>query len=89
MLIAAQLLSIIIFLTRQCFYDSYFIKRINLIQINEMSLPHIVSLRLQDQRLAMCLTDTSGTIDLHVNDYLVSSGFAKFAESAKDVPTQD
>ena len=53
------------------------------------NLLRTVSLRLQDQRLAMCLTDTSGTIDLHVNDYLVSSGFAQFAESAKDVPTQD
>ena len=65
------------------FYDSY------LITLSKMSLLRTVSLRLQDQRLAMCLTDTSGTIDLHVNDYLVSSGFAQFAESAKDVPTQD
>ena len=44
---------------------------------------------MQDQRLAMCLTDTSGAIDMHINDFLVISDLAEFAESAKDVPTQD
>ena len=37
----------------------------------------------------MCLTDTSSEVDIHINDYLVTSEFARFADSAAKVPRQD
>ena len=43
---------------------------------------------LQEQRLSVCLTDTTGEIDIHINDYLVTSEFAVFADSSAQVPRQ-
>ena len=37
---------------------------------------HINIIIFQDGTLSICLTDTSGEIDIHVNDELVSRGLA-------------